>query len=86
MRAICFAWVVLLAMIAVAPVAAQSLPGSSPNAQRDCQTVVQCRFQRGGVYRGCISAFSCRRCRVVRARCTIEGRRQTCRRLQCGWG
>jgi hypothetical protein len=65
---------------------AQSGPGGQINVQRDCQTVVQCRFRRGGVYRGCISAFSCRRCRFVRDRCTIQGQRGTCRRLRCTWG
>lgn len=65
---------------------AQSGPGGLVNPQRDCQTVLQCRFERGGVYRGCISAYSCRRCRFVRARCSSDARRPTCRRLRCTWG
>lgn len=67
-------------------VRAQSAPLSS--SQRDCQTIVQCRFKRGGDYRGCISAYRCRRCRVVRSR-TCEGRnaqRPVCRRVVCSWG
>lgn len=55
---------------------------------RRCQTVRQCRFRRGGLFRGCISAFSCRRCRFVRARCRIpgSGAARRCRRLVCNWG
>lgn len=70
-------------------VAAQAGPGGAINPQRDCQTVVQCRFTRGDVYRGCISAYTCRRCRMVTARCTTNDgrrRRRTCRRMRCTWG
>jgi len=75
-----------LVMAAGSSAQAQAGPGGLINPGRDCQTVVQCRFRRGGVYRGCISAYSCRRCRFVRANCTIEGRRrQTCRQLRCTW-
>lgn len=73
--------------LAAAPGQAQS---SSPisRSQPDCQTILRCNFKRGGVYRGCISAYTCRRCRLVRARnCTVgaQGRR-VCRRLVCSWG
>ena len=76
----------VLATLPASNAHAQAGPGGAINPERDCQTVVQCRFRRGGVYRGCISAYSCRRCRFVRARCTIEGRRQSCRRIRCTWG
>ena len=64
---------------------AQFGPGGAINPEKDCQTILRCRFRRGGVYRGCISAYSCRQCRFVRARCTQRGRRRVCRRLVCGW-
>ena len=79
--------VVALLTVPVGQAFAQEGPGGLINPQRDCQTVLQCRFRRGGVYRGCISAYSCRRCRMVRSKCTIEGRRnQTCRKVRCTWG
>ncbi len=56
------------------------------NVGRDCQTVVNCNYKRGGVFRGCVSSFSCRRCRFVTARCKIGNDRRTCRKLKCGWG
>ncbi len=90
MRGLSSLTILLAALVAVvfqaAAAMAQTSQGAQINVQRDCQTVVQCRFRRGGVYRGCISAFSCRQCRFVRASCTIEGRRQICRRLRCTWG
>lgn len=57
-------------------------------SQPDCQTILQCNFRRGGVFRGCISAYSCRRCRLVRARdCgSIGAGRSVCQRMQCSWG
>jgi hypothetical protein len=54
--------------------------------QRDCQTIRSCNFARGGVYRGCISSYSCRTCRFVRASCFVDGRRSTCQELRCTWG
>ena len=38
-------------------------PGAS---QRDCQTIRTCNFARGGSYRGCLSSYSCRVCRLIR--------------------
>ena len=61
-------------------------PGGLINPGRDCQTIRQCRFERGGSFRGCISAYTCRVCRLVEARCNIGGRSQNCREMQCGWG
>lgn len=53
---------------------------------RDCQTIRTCNFKKGGAYRGCLSSYSCRTCKWVKARCEIEGRGRTCRRLVCTWG
>lgn len=56
------------------------------NNGRVCQTVRRCNFTRGGVFRGCISAFSCQRCRTVRVRCNAAARRagrRFCTRLNC---
>jgi hypothetical protein len=55
-------------------------------AGRDCQTVRACQYGRGGSYRGCVSSYSCRVCRFVAARCTIDGRSKVCQRLRCRWG
>jgi hypothetical protein len=55
-------------------------------AQRDCQTIVTCRFTSGGSYRGCLSSYSCRQCRFVPARCVIGGKSGTCQKIRCNWG
>jgi hypothetical protein len=62
--------------------------GSLSRSQPDCQTILECNFKRGGVYRGCISAYTCRRCRLVRSRnCGTSGQnRSVCRRMVCTWG
>ena len=65
---------------------AQAGPGEAIDLKRNCQTVRQCRFTRGGIFRGCISAYSCRACQFVPARCTISGREQICQRMRCHWG
>jgi hypothetical protein len=62
---------------------AQTL-GADPN--RDCQTIRSCRFTAGGVYRGCLSSYSCRICRLVAARCSIDADSRVCQRLRCTWG
>lgn len=66
--------------------AAQEGPGGAINPGRDCQTVVQCRFTKGGSYRGCISAYSCRVCKLVSARCTVGQVGRKCREFRCSWG
>ncbi len=80
----------LLAMLALAGFAstadAQVGPGGLTNPQRDCQTIRTCRFERGGSFRGCLSSYSCRSCRFVKARCEIGGRTQNCQEMVCGWG
>lgn len=61
-------------------------PGGVIDPQRHCQTVLRCQFARGGSYRGCISAYTCRACQFVNAMCTISGRERVCRQLRCSWG
>ena len=50
---------------------------------RDCQVVRECNFTRGGIYRGCISAYMCRACRFVPTSC--PERAPSCQRLRCTW-
>jgi hypothetical protein len=73
---------VTLAGMAAAPASAQS---AGFNQGRDCQTVRTCNFSRHGRYRGCLSSYTCRTCRLVTARCTV-GSAQKCQRFVCGWG
>jgi hypothetical protein len=77
----------LLACIAIGmapwPAAAQQA-GFNPN--RDCQTLLTCRYTGGGVYRGCLSSYSCRVCRPVPAPCSIGPGSRVCYRIQCTWG
>ncbi len=61
-------------------------PAGAINVQKDCQTIVNCEFRKGRQFRGCVSSFSCRRCRFVRTKCQIGNDRRTCRRLRCTWG
>lgn len=65
---------------------AQVGPGGAINPERDCQTVRTCRFAKGGSFRGCLSSYSCRICRLVASSCTVTGRERTCRQLRCTWG
>lgn len=53
---------------------------------RDCQTIRTCSYSRGGVYRGCLSSYSCRVCRFVRASCRMDAGRRVCQELRCTWG
>ena len=63
---------------------AQPAPGDS---QRDCQTIRTCNFARGGLYRGCLSSYSCRVCRMVTTSCRVGGGpRRVCQELRCNWG
>lgn len=71
-------------LVLPAPESAAQPAGLNPN--RDCQTLLTCRYTRGGVYRGCLSSYSCRVCRLVPARCRIDGRSRVCRRIRCTWG
>jgi len=56
------------------------------NVGRDCQVVRTCNFGRSGTYRGCLSAFTCRVCRFVPARCVVDGTQRVCQRMRCTWG
>ena len=83
------AGVAMLALAAWAtarPLMAQEGPGGAINPNRDCQTVLTCNFRRNGQVRGCLSSYSCRQCRFVKARCSVGQTRGTCRRLVCDWG
>lgn len=76
----------LIAALAPSPAAAQSSQPGLVNPQRDCQTIRTCRFERGGSYRGCLSSYTCRVCRFVKASCQIGGRAQNCQEMRCTWG
>ena len=81
------AWTAALAVFGVVGFAvaagAQSVPGTS---DRDCQVIRTCNFARGGSYRGCLSSYSCRVCRFVRAPCYVDGSRRVCHKMRCTWG
>ena len=53
---------------------------------RDCQTIRTCSYARNGIYRGCLSSYSCRVCRFVRASCRMDAGRRVCQELRCTWG
>ncbi len=53
--------------------------------QRDCQTLLKCQYAKGASFRGCISTYSCKTCRLVPGRCDLAGARN-CLRMNCGWG
>jgi hypothetical protein len=75
-----------LSAIAAPEALAQAASKTSINAGRDCQTVLRCNYRRNGRYRGCISAYSCRICRPVRApRCRVGSRTRTCSQIVCSW-
>jgi hypothetical protein len=82
--------VCLLALLAFglfapsAQVAVAQPAGLEPN--RDCQTIRSCRYTSGGSYRGCVSSYSCRICRFVRASCRMDADRRVCQELRCTWG
>lgn len=65
---------------------AQEGPGGAINPGRDCQTIVTCRFTKGGSYRGCLSSYSCRVCRYVPANCPVGNTRRRCHTSVCTWG
>lgn len=77
----------MLAAFAMEPVLAQVGPGGAINPGRDCQTIRNCRFTTGGTFRGCVSSFSCRTCKVVQTRCELAGTAgNACQKLRCTWG
>lgn len=56
------------------------------DGNRRCQIIKSCNYRRGGAYRGCISTYTCRVCRLVKTQCEIGGRSGNCHRMQCTWG
>ena len=78
-----------LAGLQAAGATAQEGPGGYINPGRDCQTITTCNFKKGGSYRGCLSSYSCRVCKLVAARCSIPGpgpKQKICREMRCTWG
>jgi hypothetical protein len=62
-------------------------PAPPAGSQRDCQTIRTCNFARTGLYRGCLSSYSCRVCRMVPAPCRVGGGpRRICQEMRCNWG
>jgi hypothetical protein len=80
--------VVPLILVASTTLAQAQAVAPGIDAGRDCQTVRRCNFTKTGTFRGCISAYSCRTCKVERANCTFNAGpgRKTCSTLSCSWG
>ncbi len=85
--------VLKIALTAVVAASAFAMTAESARAQpagldagKDCHVIRKCNYRRGGAYRGCISAYSCKQCQFVPANCTVDGQRKVCRQLRCGWG
>jgi hypothetical protein len=81
---LCVSVLLACGTLGLAPSPAEAQNGINPN--RDCQTLLTCRFTRGGIYRGCLSSYSCRICRLVAAPCSIGPGSRVCHRMQCTWG
>lgn len=79
------ATVALMAVLAPSGAAVSQQLIAPGGAQRDCQTVRTCDFSRRAAVRGCLSSYTCRICKTVRARCDVGGAR-ICERVVCGWG
>lgn len=66
------------------------IPVQSFSRTRDCQTVRTCNFARNGRVRGCLSSYSCRKCRFVRVcrpRNRTTGTNRRCEYIsRCDWG
>jgi hypothetical protein len=78
--------IIAAGLLTAGSVRAQEGPGGSINPGRDCQTIVTCRFTKGGSYRGCLSSYSCRVCRFEASSCVIGGTRKRCHKSVCTWG
>jgi len=80
----------MLMLLVGGGIAAAGVAAAQPaylDPQRDCQTIRSCNFARGGLYRGCLSSYSCRVCRMVPAPCRVGGGpRRLCQELRCNWG
>jgi hypothetical protein len=66
-------------------VSVQAAPGLN-NPQRNCQTLRNCQFSKGGSFRGCVSSYSCRVCRYVVSKCSVGATTGKCERQVCEWG
>jgi len=80
-------FLILITMGAAAPLRAQQAVGIDPG--RDCQTILTCNYSKGGAYRGCLSSYTCRVCRLQRVRCTasdLASGRNRCTEFVCRWG
>ena len=77
-----------IAFIALAGVAQAQAVAPGIDVGRDCQTIRRCNFTKVGTFRGCISAYSCRTCKIDRANCTFNAGagRRVCSSLSCSWG
>ena len=77
-----------LALAAMTTLAQAQLVAPGIDAGRDCQTIRRCNFTKTGTFRGCISAYSCRTCKIGRDNCTFNAGagRKVCSSLTCSWG
>jgi hypothetical protein len=66
-------------------ISVQAAPGVN-NPQRNCQTLRNCQFSKGGSFRGCVSSYSCRVCRYVVSKCSVGATTGKCERQVCEWG
>jgi hypothetical protein len=78
--------VLLACSLFVLPAERSAAQPAGLNPNKDCQTLLTCRFTRGGIYRGCLSSYSCRVCRLVAARCRIDAGSRICQQMRCTWG
>jgi hypothetical protein len=79
----------LLTLVSALPTSASAQVVGTDPRNRHCQTLLTCNYTRGGVYRGCLSSYTCRVCRPQRVRCTasdIASGRTRCTELVCTWG
>ena len=98
---VCVALLLAQSAFAAAGVAASGLKSGTPalpsqilsiqasglnNPQRNCQTLRNCQFSKGGSFRGCVSSYSCRNCRYVVSKCSVGATTGKCERQVCEWG
>ncbi len=79
-------WTLALAACGMLGLAGDALAQPAGMSDRDCQTIRTCNFSPGGVYRGCLSSYTCRVCRFVRTNCYVDGTRKVCQEMKCRWG
>ena len=87
MRTACL-WLLAPLALGLAGLLAQDAAAQSGglDLNRDCQTIRTCNYARGGYYRGCLSSYSCRVCRFMRAPCRMDVGKRVCQELRCTWG